>query len=75
MMPWTGAEFASRHNKKLKGGAAKAAARQANAMLKSGVPEGLAIATANKRAGKLRAKAEKNRGSRGERWYGNKEKD
>ena len=56
MMPWTGAEFASRHNKKLKGGAAKAAARQANAMLKSGVPEDIAIATANKTGNKIQRK-------------------
>ncbi len=74
-MPWTGSEFASRHNKKLKGKAAGAAARQAYAMLRSGVPEGIAIATANKRAAKVKAAAEKHRGSRGERWYGNKEKD
>jgi uncharacterized protein YdaT len=49
-MPWTGKEFASRHNHKLKGAAADKAARQANAMLRAGVPEGEAIATANKRA-------------------------
>jgi uncharacterized protein YdaT len=51
-MPWTGKEFASRHNHKLKGAAAGKAARQANAMLRAGVPEGEAIATANKHAGK-----------------------
>jgi uncharacterized protein YdaT len=54
-MPWTAKSFASRHNKKLIGtGAAADAARQANAMLRSGVDEGIAIATANKRANKQR---------------------
>lgn len=51
-MPWSGKSFADRHNHKLKGKAADAAAAQANAMLKAGVPEGEAIATANKHAGK-----------------------
>ena len=55
-MPWTGAEFASRHNHKLKGAAADHAARQANAMLRAGVPEGEAIATANKHADKGKTK-------------------
>ncbi len=60
-MPWTGKSFAAKHNKKLKGAAATKAAAQATAMVKSGVPEGVAIATANKHAAKK---------SRGERWYG-----
>lgn len=47
-MPWTGKQFASRHNKKLSGPAASKAAAQATAMVRSGVPEGVAIATANK---------------------------
>ncbi len=51
-MPWTGEQFASRHNHKLKGASADKAARQANAMLRAGVPEGEAIATANKHANK-----------------------
>lgn len=49
-MPWTGASFAEKHNGKLTGAVADKAAAQANAMLKSGVPEGIAIATANKTA-------------------------
>lgn len=51
-MPWDAKSFASRHNKKLLKSPTKAqsAAKQANAMLKAGVPEGVAIATANKRA-------------------------
>ncbi len=53
-MPWSGKSFASRHNHKLKGKAADKAASQANALLRSGVPEGEAIAIANKRAGKSR---------------------
>lgn len=55
-MPWTGKEFASRHNHKLKGAAADHAARQANAILRSGVPEGEAIAIANKHAAKGKTK-------------------
>jgi uncharacterized protein YdaT len=51
-MPWSGKSFASKHNKKLSSTAAKGAAKQANAMLRAGVPEGEAIATANKRADK-----------------------
>jgi len=49
-MPWTGKSFAQKHNHKLHGEAATAAAKQANAMVKSGTDEGVAIATANKRA-------------------------
>ena len=50
-MPWaSGKEFAAKHNHKLKGAAASKAASMANAMLRSGTPEGIAIATANKRA-------------------------
>lgn len=55
-MPWTGKSFATRHNKKLSGASASKAAEQANAMLKAGVPEGIAIATANKHADKMRRK-------------------
>lgn len=49
-MPWSGKTFAARHNKKLHGKSADKAAKQANAMLRAGVPEGVAIATANKHA-------------------------
>ena len=55
-MPWSAKSFASRHNKKLKGDAAGNAAAQANALLRSGVPEGEAIAIANKRGNKLMGK-------------------
>ena len=55
-MPWTGSQIASRHNGKLKGAAADKAAAQANAVLKSGVPEGEAIAIANKEAKRRRLK-------------------
>lgn len=51
-MPWSGKSFKEKHNKKLPAAAAKGAARQANAMLRAGVPEGEAIATANKNADK-----------------------
>lgn len=49
-MPWTGSSFAKKHNHSLKGRAASKAAAQATAMIKAGVPEGEAIATANKHA-------------------------
>jgi len=50
-MPWTGKSFA-KHNKKLSGAVATKAAKQANAILRSGAPEGVAIATASKHADK-----------------------
>ena len=49
-MPWTGKQFAAKHNHKLSGAGATKAAAIATAMVKRGVPEGVAIATANKRA-------------------------
>lgn len=52
-MPWTATNFAHRHNKKLTGHAAEKAAEMANAMIKSGVDEGIAVATANKHGDKL----------------------
>lgn len=53
-MPWTGKSFAAKHNKKLSGAGAGKPAEQANAILRSGADEGVAIATANKRANMLR---------------------
>lgn len=55
-MPWTAKSFASKHNHKLHGAAASKAASQATAMVRSGVPEGIAIATANKHADKMQAR-------------------
>jgi len=52
-MPWTGKDFASKHNKKLSGAAATKAADMANAMVRSGVDEGVAIATANKHGNRM----------------------
>lgn len=53
-MPWaTGKAFASKHNKKLKGAAASKAAEMATAMVREGVPEGIAIATANKHGDRM----------------------
>ncbi len=54
-MPWIGKTFASRHNTALKGAAATKAAEQANAILRSGSSEGVAIATASKYANKKAA--------------------
>lgn len=62
-MPWpTGTGFAKAHNKKLKGAAASKAAKVATKMVEKGVPEGEAIATANKIGDKEQ--------SRRNRWYG-----
>jgi uncharacterized protein YdaT len=47
-MPWTAPEFRRRHAQHLTGNQAKEAAKMANGMLKSGAPEGTAIATAIK---------------------------
>lgn len=56
-MPWTGQSFKSRHWKKAGKGQAAHASRMANAMLRSGASEGIAIATAIKRSkGKRRRK-------------------
>jgi uncharacterized protein YdaT len=52
-MPWTPQQFKERHNSKLRGPAAAKAAEQATAMVKSGVPEGIAIATANKTGNRM----------------------
>lgn len=55
-MPWdSGPSFAAAHNKKLTGAAASKAAEMATAMVKAGVPEGIAIATANKHGDKMLA--------------------
>lgn len=51
-MPWAPKEFQQRHNKALSIPQARRAASMAEAMIKSGVDEGIAIATANKRAKK-----------------------
>lgn len=51
-MPWTGKSFHNRHNSKLTPVESSKAAAQANAILKKTGDEGLAIATANKNAGK-----------------------
>ena len=48
MAPWSGKDFAKKHNKKLKGKKATKAASIANAILRETGNEGLAIATANK---------------------------
>ena len=52
-MPWSGKSFKSKHNHSLPPKVANKAAKQANAMLRSGVDEGIAIATANKHAKQL----------------------
>lgn len=49
-MPFTGKTFKTKHNRKLSKPAASKAARIATAMIKRGVDEGEAIATANARA-------------------------
>ena len=51
-MPWTPSQFKARHAKHLTSGEATKAASVANAMLRGGADEGVAIATAIKRAKK-----------------------
>ena len=51
-MPWTAAEFKKKHAHDLTDAQAEHAASMANAMLKSGTDEGVAIATAIKHAKK-----------------------
>lgn len=72
IMPWTGKSFASKHNHKLKGKKAEKAAAQATAMVDAGVPEGEAIATANKHASA--AKPKKSRDSKIASMYKNPNK-
>ena len=48
-MPWTPQQFRSRHNKRLSLEQALKASEMANAMMRGGADEGVAIATANKR--------------------------
>jgi uncharacterized protein YdaT len=50
MPDWTAESFKRKHFKKASSSQAKSAARQANAMVRRGVDEGVAIATAIKRA-------------------------
>lgn len=70
-MPWpTGKSFASKHNHSLKGKAATKAAKIATAMVNRGVPEGEAIATANKRAEMTAGKHSKARTGKSRSWVG-----
>lgn len=55
-MPWSAKTFAAKHNHKLKGEAASKAAAQATALVKKGMPEGEAIAIANKTGNRIRSK-------------------
>ena len=55
-MPWSPGAFASRHNHSLNAAGASKASRMANAILRSGASERVAIATANKYANKHAAK-------------------
>lgn len=56
-MPWaSGADYAAKHNKKLKGNAAEAARKMAEAMIDNGTPESEAIATANAHGDRLMRK-------------------
>lgn len=55
-MPWDAKSFAKKHNHKLHGKAASKAAEMATAMVKGGTPEGVAIATANKKGNEIERK-------------------
>jgi uncharacterized protein YdaT len=69
-MPWDGRQFASKHNKKLKGTAASKAAEQATAMVREGVPENIAIATANRTGDKMMSRNQRMK----KKMYSRKEK-
>ena len=69
-MPWDAKSFASKHNHKLKGAAASKAASQASAMVRAGVPEGEAIATANKTGNRMQSHSPRNAGEQAERRRG-----
>jgi uncharacterized protein YdaT len=58
-MPWTGTQFAERHNGKLKGAAASKAAAQATALVGKGMDEGEAIAIANRTGDREMSRAER----------------
>lgn len=58
-MPWNASTFASRHNHSLSKAGASKASSMANAILRSGGSEGVAIATANKYANKHAGKLKK----------------
>jgi uncharacterized protein YdaT len=62
-MPWDAKSFSQKHNKKLKGTAAQKAAEQATAMVREGVPERIAIATANKTGDRMMSKSERRYGA------------
>lgn len=63
-MPWTASSFRSRHNHKLTTAQASQAAKIANGMIKRGVDEGVAIATANKQAKGARKSSDQRREGR-----------
>lgn len=71
-MPWpSGKAFAAKHNKKLRGARAQKAADVATGALKSGVPEGEAVAIANKWAQRHgRGKSAKQRTGKTKSWTG-----
>lgn len=71
-MPWAGPQFRAAHNRGIGANGAAKAARIATGMVKAGVPEGDAIATANARAeGKPRkAKAPGFRGKKTRSYVG-----
>lgn len=56
-MPWTPRQFRERHNRRASGPVGKKAAGIANAMLRSGIPEGEAIATASKYVAKKQGRS------------------
>lgn len=61
-MPWTADQFRERHNQKLTPEAAEHAAKMANAILRRGGSEQLAIATANKHGDSMMREHAKRKG-------------
>jgi uncharacterized protein YdaT len=64
-MPWTGKQFANRHNHGLSKPMASKAASIASAIVREGGDEGVAIATANKYAKRHDGKVPKQKKSTG----------
>jgi uncharacterized protein YdaT len=64
-MPWTGTSFAEKHNHRLKGRAAKEAAKVATGLVNKGMDEGKAIRIANAQGDKLQASADHRYRNRG----------
>lgn len=64
-MPWDAKSFKGKHNHAASPAQAKKGAAQASAMVRSGVPDGIAIATANKTINRMRKRGSISERARG----------